>query len=214
MTSQIATVESTLSNTIAENSLLISNLDTEVDTKANQTDLDSLSNLVGTTSVQSQISSAIADLVDSAPETLDTLSELATAIQENQTVVDTLDAAITNKADKADLEATKNEVDEIQTQLNDMNIFVVPESITDIESLYVWLKEKASQNISGTNNGHPFSSFHILFKKVQQITMTLEYSLGLGNLYGYRHTDYSSSNWGQSGILNGIRNIKITPHFT
>ena len=79
--------------------------------KANQTDLDALENLVGTTSVQSQISSAIADLVDTAPETLDTLGELAAAIQENDSIIDTLDAAITNKADKTEVEALKSELD-------------------------------------------------------------------------------------------------------
>ena len=42
----------------------------------------------------------IADLVNSAPETLDTLGELATAFEENKEVVETLDSAITNKVDK------------------------------------------------------------------------------------------------------------------
>jgi hypothetical protein len=42
----------------------------------------------------------IADLVNSAPETLDTLGELATAFSENKEVVDALDEAITNKKDK------------------------------------------------------------------------------------------------------------------
>lgn len=41
----------------------------------------------------------IADLVNSAPETLDTLGELATAFTDNKEVVDALDAAITNKVD-------------------------------------------------------------------------------------------------------------------
>lgn len=39
----------------------------------------------------------IANLVNSAPETLDTLGELATALQENEDVVDTLNEAITKK---------------------------------------------------------------------------------------------------------------------
>lgn len=78
--------------------------------KADKTDLDALEDLVGTTSVQSQISSAIAELVDTAPDTLDTLGELATAIQENDSVIDTLDAAITNKADKTEVEALKTQV--------------------------------------------------------------------------------------------------------
>ena len=45
----------------------------------------------------------IAKLVNSAPETLDTLGELAIAFQENKDVVDALDGAITNKADKTDV---------------------------------------------------------------------------------------------------------------
>ena len=42
----------------------------------------------------------IAGLVDSAPETLDTLGELAAALQENDEVIDVLNNAITVKADK------------------------------------------------------------------------------------------------------------------
>ncbi len=45
----------------------------------------------------------IADLVNSAPETLDTLGELAEAFADNQDVVQTLNDAIANKADKADV---------------------------------------------------------------------------------------------------------------
>ena len=45
----------------------------------------------------------IAELVDSAPDTLNTLGELATALQENNEVVDVLNQAITNKADKTDV---------------------------------------------------------------------------------------------------------------
>ena len=42
----------------------------------------------------------IAGLVDSAPETMDTLGELAAALQENKEVVDILNEAIVVKADK------------------------------------------------------------------------------------------------------------------
>ena len=42
----------------------------------------------------------LADLVNSAPETLDTLGELATALQENEEVVEVLNNAIVTKADK------------------------------------------------------------------------------------------------------------------
>lgn len=42
----------------------------------------------------------IGELVNGAPETLDTIKEVADAIQENETVVDALNAAIGNKVDK------------------------------------------------------------------------------------------------------------------
>lgn len=48
----------------------------------------------------SYVDEKIADLVDSAPETLDTLGELAAALQENDEVVEVLNNAITTKADK------------------------------------------------------------------------------------------------------------------
>lgn len=46
----------------------------------------------------------IADLINGAPETLDTLKEVADAIEENETVVEALDAAIGKKADQAELD--------------------------------------------------------------------------------------------------------------
>lgn len=47
----------------------------------------------------------IASLVNSAPETLDTIGELAVAFEENKDMVTTLDAAITTKANTADVES-------------------------------------------------------------------------------------------------------------
>lgn len=44
----------------------------------------------------------VADLVDSAPETMDTLKELADAIEAHQDVTDALNAAIGNKVDKVE----------------------------------------------------------------------------------------------------------------
>lgn len=51
-------------------------------------------------SAKSYTDTKIAALVDSAPTTLDTLAEIATAIQENETVVEALNSAIGNKVDK------------------------------------------------------------------------------------------------------------------
>lgn len=44
----------------------------------------------------------IAELINGAPETLDTLKEIADAIEENETIVDALNDAIGNKANKTD----------------------------------------------------------------------------------------------------------------
>lgn len=48
---------------------------------------------------------AIADLIGGAPTTLDTLKEIADAIEENETVVEALDAAIGSKANKAEFDS-------------------------------------------------------------------------------------------------------------
>lgn len=53
----------------------------------------------------------VAGLIDSAPETLNTLKEVADAIQENETVVDALNSAIGNKANSSDV-YNKQEVDD------------------------------------------------------------------------------------------------------
>ena len=50
--------------------------------------------------VNSQIDKKHAEFIGSAPETLDTIAEVAQAIKDNETVVEALDAAIGNKQDK------------------------------------------------------------------------------------------------------------------
>lgn len=52
------------------------------------------------------VGAKVADLVGSAPETLDTIEEIAEALAENQDVVDALNAAIANKQDKLNLVTT------------------------------------------------------------------------------------------------------------
>lgn len=52
------------------------------------------------------VEETVANLVNSAPETLDTLGELATALEENQDVVDALDTAITTKVSLEEFEDT------------------------------------------------------------------------------------------------------------
>ena len=54
---------------------------------------------VGSYATETYVDTKVADLVNSAPETLDTLGEVAAALQENEEVVDALNQAIGNKAD-------------------------------------------------------------------------------------------------------------------
>ena len=80
--------------------------------KADSSDIPDVSGFESKTDASSKLTEAkaytdtkVANLVNSAPTTLDTLGELATAIQENETVVDALNSAIGNKANTSDLAA-------------------------------------------------------------------------------------------------------------
>lgn len=64
--------------------------------------------------VDKKIAKLISEEVDSSPETLNTLKELADALQENDSVVEALNSAIGNKANK----------DEVPTKLSDLTIDV------------------------------------------------------------------------------------------
>lgn len=54
--------------------------------------------------LKSDVAQSIADLVGAAPDTLDTIQELAEALKNNKDIVDTLDAAITAKANQTALD--------------------------------------------------------------------------------------------------------------
>lgn len=78
---------------------------------------------------KSYADTAVAALVNSAPETLDTLGELATAFQENADMVATLDAAVTNKAEKSDLDNLAELVDLNATSIESLQAQVLPASL-------------------------------------------------------------------------------------
>ena len=69
------------------------------------------------------VDTAVANLVDSAPDTLNTLGELAAALQENQTVVDAVNSAVTNKVDKVEGKglSTNDYTDEDKEKLANLN---------------------------------------------------------------------------------------------
>ena len=71
-------------------------VDTELGKKANASALNDLA-------TESYVDTKIANLIDSAPETLNTLGEIAAAVKENDEVIDTLNAAIGTKANKSEI---------------------------------------------------------------------------------------------------------------
>ena len=73
----------------------------------------------------------VADLVGSAPETLDTLEEVAQAIEENEDVVTALNSAIGNKANQSDLNDVIERVSANEETLSSFEI-ATEESIDNI----------------------------------------------------------------------------------
>lgn len=70
---------------------------------------------------KSYTDTSVAELVGTAPETLDTLEEVAKAIKENEDVVTALNSAIGSKANQSDLDNyyVKDEIDNKLTELSD-----------------------------------------------------------------------------------------------
>lgn len=62
----------------------------------------SIENTMTIDAVETKISDAISNIVDSAPESLDTLRELADVITENAEIMDTLNSAISDKVSVED----------------------------------------------------------------------------------------------------------------
>lgn len=73
-------------------------------------------------SAQSYTDTKIADLINSAPTTLDTLGEIAAAMADNDNVVAALEASIGNKANASDLEAMQTQVSDLETKVGDTEV--------------------------------------------------------------------------------------------
>ena len=84
---------------------------------ANDGTYKELNEFVTNDTLETKINEAIENIIDNAPETLDTLGELATALKDNSDVVDVLNSVIVNKSDvdhnHDERYYTKAEVDEM-----------------------------------------------------------------------------------------------------
>ena len=99
----------------------------------------------------------IAALVDSAPETLDTIGEIALEIHKNQSVVDALNTAIADKANKSEIPsieglASQEYVDEAIAAIEipeakpDINVYEITSDSTVIDELVAFLPEGVEIN--------------------------------------------------------------------
>lgn len=107
--------------------------------------ITSLNGKATTEAVNTAISEAITDLIGGAPETYDTLKEISDYISAHQEVVDALNAAIGNKADKTTVEA-------IQTTINSLGTLATKSTVTETD-LDTALQEKVNAAAEG-NHSH------------------------------------------------------------
>lgn len=77
-------------------------------------------NAVSGKATTTYVDTKIADLVNSAPTTLDTLGELATALQNNSSTVEALNSAIGNKANTTDVTALTGRVTTAESNISSL----------------------------------------------------------------------------------------------
>ena len=158
------------------------------------------------TEILEYVDDEVAALVNSAPETLDTLGELAAAFEENKDMVETLNAAITNKAEKSDLETTQelvssntNSITDIKTQLNGILELVYPKGAiyistvaTDPSVLFgfgtweqikdTFLLASGSKYIAGSTGGEAYHTLTVQEMPVHSHTVDAHsHAIGLDN---------------------------------
>ena len=150
----------------------VNGLQPALDAKADKTDFDGLKALVGelpegatADNVVGYVDEKVAALVGSAPDALDTLQELAAAIKNDANVVDTLNSAIGQKADKsaleqlaAEVETNKGASDAVDTRVSDLEALLAgfggaeqPATVKDaLTQLQETLDTKVDQNTVNT----------------------------------------------------------------
>ena len=150
----------------------VNGLQDALNAKADKDAFDALAALVGelpeatdATTVVGYVDKKVADLVGTAPEALDTLQELAAALKNDAGVVDTLNAAIGQKADQSALEAlqqlvetNKGAADAVDTRVSDLEALLAgfggadePATVKDaLAELQATLNTKVDQNAVDT----------------------------------------------------------------
>lgn len=92
---------------------------------------DALTARPTTEAMNTAISTAISDLIGGAPETYNTLKEIADYIEAHQEVVDALNAAIGNKADKSTVETLQALVDGIKSTVDGLGALATKDTVSE-----------------------------------------------------------------------------------
>ena len=146
------------------------------------TDKPTIPSVTGLAS-ETYVNTKIADLVNSAPTTLDTLGEIATAIEENEDVVTALNSAIGNKVDKVTGKSlvSDTEIAKLATVEENANYYVLPSDVVQ-DSAYVhtdnnYSDDEQAKVTANTNARHTHSNKTILDATTASFTTTLETKL-------------------------------------
>lgn len=125
----------------------------------------------------------VANLVGTAPTTLDTLGELATAIQDNEDVVATLNSAIGNKVDKVTGKSlvSDTEITKLATVEQNANYYVLPSNVVQ-DSSYVhtdnnYSSDEKAKVTANVNARHTHSNKTILDNTTASYTTALNTKL-------------------------------------
>lgn len=185
-------------------------------------------NAISDKATTSYVDKKVADLINSAPDTLDTLGELATAIKENKDVIDVLNNAITNKADKSELlyniiDAENNSLvaNDIQTNLIKLNGYIdssgiwheiteTPILVEDINSLvlvsgYYVIPKSLIENGSFGYALYYFTD-NVINRQIKDlIGKNDENSQWLTNTYNYNSGNISA--FGSNNLVSGDSSI-------
>ena len=127
----------------------------------------------GTKNIKQYVDETIAALVADAPEALDTLKELADAVTENESIVEAINTAIGNKADKSATTYT-NSTPTVQSHGGiaageTFDAVPVTEMLTRI--LYPWVAPVVSAKVAAPANGGVFEKGNT--QNVTSITVTV-----------------------------------------
>lgn len=178
-------------------------------TKADAEDIPSIAGLETKTDATLKLNEAktytdtkVAELIDSAPETMNTLNELAVAIQDNDNVIDILNQAIGTKANSADLASVAT-----SGSYNDLSdtptIPTVPTNISSFTNDSGYITNQISTDVITTKNIY-----------LGNIQTSVNNNAGSRLVFGTPEQAYSwlaSNNSGAFAFSRGSGNISIYP---